>query len=99
MGATKGQQIDHKNGDTLDNRRSELRFATNHQNAMNSKLRKNNKSGFKGVSYSASENRWIANICLHGKCKYLGGFDTREEAHAAYMRAAIEAAGEFARAA
>lgn len=49
LNAKPGQQIDHKNGDTLDNRRSNLRFCTSSQNCQNRRARSDNASGFKGV--------------------------------------------------
>lgn len=95
---TKGMQIDHINRDTLDNRRSSLRLATRQQNIMNSKRRSTNKSGFKGVSYNPVTNAWSAQIGVNYKTIYLGSYKTKEEAHAVYAAAAIQYAGEFARA-
>lgn len=90
-------QIDHINGVRDDNRFENLRVATNTQNAYNSRKKRINKSGFKGVSRS-THGRWQAQIRVNGKNRGLGLFDTPEEAHAAYIAAAEQYHGEFARA-
>ena len=87
---------DHINKNSLDNRRSNLRPATYIQNGMNSGLRKNNTSGFKGVSWDKRKGKWKAAIMHNRKTKFLGYFDTPEEGHAAYCKAAVELVGEFA---
>ena len=86
--------IDHINGNPSDNRLCNLPEATQSQNMGNARLRKKSKSGFKGVRSSCS--KWIAYLGGH-KYKHLGTFDTPEEAHAAYLAAAQERHGEFAR--
>ena len=91
--------VDHIDCDPLNNRRSNLRLATNSQNQWNSKRYRNNTSGFKGVSFHKNNNKWAANIQHNGKQRHLGNFDSPEEAHAAYCKAAEEFFGEFARAA
>ena len=84
IGAEKGQQVDHQNGQTLDNQRKNLRLCNASQNVANSRRNRNNTSGFKGVS--ANRKRWKAQIgsldC--GTFKHLGTFDTKEEAALAY---------------
>ena len=89
--------IDHVNGVKSDNRWSNLREATRTQNAANARLAVHNSSGFKGVSFHARRGRWQANIRTEGRYRYLGLFDTAEEAHAAYSREAKKHFGEFAR--
>jgi hypothetical protein len=93
----KGEYVDHINGDGLDNRRSNLRLATKAQNQRNQRLRRDNKSGFKGVCWDNRAKKWRALIRFNGKQKTLGYFDTPEEAYEAYCAAAIELHGEFAR--
>jgi hypothetical protein len=88
--------IDHINGDKLDNRMANLRVASNRENCLNSKTRKNNTSGYKGVSFMKRDGTWTARISANGKYKHLGYFKTAEEAHAAYCSAAIQYHGEFA---
>jgi hypothetical protein len=56
-----------------------------------------NSSGFKGVTWSNAAKKWVAQITMHRKNRYLGLFDTPEEAHAAYVRASAEVHGEFGR--
>lgn len=92
-----GEEVDHRNRNGLDNTRANLRLATHSQNMGNQQRRKDNKSGFKGVSYNRARGKWQAHIMIHKKSIYLGLFTTPEEAHAAYCAAAKEHFGEFAR--
>lgn len=89
------KQIDHKNGNTLDNRWKNLREASNAQNMYNRGLRTDNTSGFKGVS--KRNGRYVTQIKVNGKLLYIRGFTTREQAAAAYRQLAIKHHGEFAR--
>jgi HNH endonuclease/AP2 domain len=88
--------IDHKNGDKLDNRKSNLRICSSSQNARNRGPQNNNTSGYKGVIYDKARSKWRSEICVEGKRKYLGRFTTAEEAAKAYNDAAIQFHGEFA---
>ncbi len=90
-------QIDHADGSRANNKWRNLRHATHTQNILNAKLAKNNTSGFKGVTWHKGAGRWPASLYLNGSPNYLGLFDTPEDAHAAYMRAATNAHPEFAR--
>lgn len=89
--------IDHINGDRLDNRLANLRLATRSENMRNSRG-KRSASGLKGAHWRAKRKAWVSQIYKDGKCVYLGRFPTAEEAHAAYVKAATELFGEFARA-
>lgn len=89
--------IDHINGDPSDNRLVNLRPATQAENCRNTRLRSNNTSGFKGVYFAKYSQRWAAAIRVDGHLRYLGSFETAEEAHAAYCGAATQFHGEFAR--
>lgn len=88
------RQVDHINRDKADNRLANLREATDAQNQANNGPQKNNRSGFRGVS--PSKGKWRAVVTVNAKQKWLGYYDTPEEAAAAYRRAAVEAFGEFA---
>lgn len=90
-------QVDHINGDGLDNRGANLRLATHAENGLNKGCLKNNKIGIKGVSWCRRSEKWKAQIQLNGRSKTLGRFDTTEEAAAAYREAAQQLHGPFAR--
>jgi hypothetical protein len=93
-------QIDHRNTVRSDNRWANLRAATASQNKSNCERYSNNKSGFKGVSYSGSAYKnkpWTAAITKDGATRRIGRFATKEEAAMAYAQAATRAHGEFAR--
>ena len=99
-GARPDCDIDHIDGDRMNNRLSNLRLASRQQNNGNARLSKANTSGFKGVTrYNAKPRTkpWIAQITVNGKRKGLGYFATPEEAHEAYAAAAVQAFGEYAR--
>lgn len=97
MSAAKGTHVDHINGNKLDNRRCNLRFATKSQNAANSKRMSNNTTGYRGVCFYKARNNFTANITVGQKTKFLGYFATAEEASIAYKAAAEKHFGEFVR--
>jgi hypothetical protein len=93
------QLVDHKNTVRDDDRWDNLRQATHVQNARNTSA-KSPASGLKGAYRENGRARWFSSIRIEpGKNLYLGSFDTKEEAHAAYAAAAAKYHGEFARAA
>jgi len=91
-------QIDHKNTNRDDNWWSNLRPATNAENGFNSKKKKNNTSGYKGVFWSKQKSKWAAKINPNRKQVHLGFFTDPKDAHAAYKAAAEKMFGKFARA-
>lgn len=96
LGPKSDQLVDHRNHDTLDNQKHNLRICTTAQNAMNGRLMSNNTSGFKGVSWDKRRQRWRAMIVVAGKSRYIGNFCDILSAARAYDVAAREHFGEFA---
>jgi hypothetical protein len=94
-----GMETDHKFSNGLDNRKSQLRYATHQQNTCNRKLNVNNKSGYKGVSWNRSSSKWEVRIRAGGIHIHIGYFkaDKLIEAAKAYDAAAIKYHGEYAR--
>ena len=90
-------QIDHINGDPLDNRWENLRAATQDQNQANRKTSRNNTSGFKGVSFIQAHQKWRAAISVNGKKRHIGYYSTPERAFDAYVETARSMKGAFAR--
>lgn len=90
-------QVDHVNGDRLDNRRQNLRLATQRENSANMKRRGCNRSGVKGVVWDRERRRWAAFIKVNYKSISLGRFKTKDEAARAYESAARRHFGVFAR--
>lgn len=95
MDADKEDIIDHRNHNKADCRKNNLRCVTNSQNQMNTILRKNNSSGYKGISWHKKHNKWICQIGINGKLKYLGMFDNIEDAIKVRQQAEIKYFGEF----
>jgi hypothetical protein len=88
-------EVDHRNRNPLDNRRSNLRECTSSQNKMNQKLRSDNKSGFKGVSVKAGKY-YVARAKHKGSEVYLGCFKTPHAAARKYDEYVRENYGDFA---
>jgi hypothetical protein len=96
LGARSGEQVDHDDHDTLNNQRYNISACTVSQNQANSRLRRDNTSGFKGVSWKRESRKWLATIMVKGKCIYLGLFNNPKDAADAYDDAARSHFGEFA---
>lgn len=97
IGGWPDYHIDHRDNDGLNNRWNNLRAATKKQNAANSKRCVKNTSGLKGASFCKHNQRWRADIVHNGRQLWLGYHDTKEAAHAAYMKKSMELHGDFAR--
>ena len=97
MNAPDNLQVDHINGNGLDNRKSNLRLVTHTQNMLNQRKAKDNTSGYKGVHWNKTRGRWQATIQANGKAKYLGLFDDPAEAHEAYVAASQKFHGPYGR--
>lgn len=98
MGTREGFRIDHIDNDGLNNRRSNLRWATGTQNQANKKRQHNGRSRYKGVWFPTKAHpHWRAAVMCNGVRYFLGVFDTEEAAARAYDAKAKELFGEFAR--
>lgn len=86
-------EVDHINRNSLDNRVENLRWVTNRQNKFNQEKHKNNKTGYKGVI--KKRNKFVAQTSVNGIHKYLGTFDTPEEASLAYEAVAQHYHGSY----
>lgn len=92
-----GLKTDHIDGDKLNNVRGNLRNATPSQNKANAGPYKNNKSGFKGVSWSRLNKKWVAQIKVAGRRIHLGYHRDIKAAVRAYNTAAVKFFGQFAK--
>tara|TARA_B110000858_G_C17394385_1_gene289643 strand:+ start:97 stop:492 length:396 start_codon:yes stop_codon:yes gene_type:complete len=93
----KGFQIDHINGNRLDNRIENLRIATYAENQWNAKKRIDNKSGIKGISWHKASKSWRAQIKQNKILYHLGLFKSLEDAKDMIENKRAELHGEFAR--
>lgn len=90
-------QVDHKDGNGLNNQRSNLRIATHAENMFNRSSSKNSTSSYLGVSWNTANRRWLAAIKRNGITTHLGSFKDEKLAALAYNKASLEMTGEFAR--
>jgi len=98
--APSGFDVDHINGNTLDNRKSNLRICTRKENIRNQKLisvKRRKTSVYKGVSWDKRDGRWIAQITVDRRSIRLGSFTNELDGALAYDEAARRFFGEFAR--
>jgi len=96
LNAAASEDVDHVNGDGLDNRRENLRKATAAQNTYNARKRSLGTSKYKGVNIDEGRRPWRARIRVDLKLIHLGRFATEEEAARAYDKAARRHFGKFA---
>jgi hypothetical protein len=97
MKAPEDRVVDHRNGDSLDNRRDNLRIATQAENMQNRRKRKNTTSQYIGVWFAKEKKKWESRITQDGKKIYLGSFVNEIDAAKAYDEAAKKYRGEFAK--
>jgi len=95
MGASFGEEVDHINGNGLDNRKENLRLASRAENVRNKHI-SSGTSSYKGVSLYRRTGRWRAQIEMAEKNIHLGYFKTEKEAARAYNYKALELFGDFA---
>jgi HNH endonuclease len=96
MDAPPHLEVDHKNGNGLDNQRKNMRLVTHQQNSFNrNALNKNNVSGFQGVHWHTKEQKWRARITIDGKKIELGEFRSYNAAVQARKRAEIKYYGKY----
>lgn len=97
LAAEAGSLIDHVDGNGLNNRRRNLRFASLAENQHNRYVNKNSRSGVKGVFWEHRTRKWRALFRVHGKKIYVGYFQTIADAEAAIIAARVAYHGQFAR--
>jgi HNH endonuclease len=95
--APAGIEVDHIDGNGLNNQRKNLRLATRFENQQNCPKPVTNTSGAKGASMHKATGKWVANIRAHGKQHHLGLFNCRTAAAVAYAVASTKLHGEFGR--
>jgi hypothetical protein len=99
MNCKKGDKkvVDHINGNTWDNRKSNLRICNDSKNLMNRGKTKKNTSGYKGVSWSGYHKKWASMLWAGDKKYFLGYYNCPTAAWFAYVRGAVKYHGEFAK--
>lgn len=95
MGATGKVLVDHKNGRTLDNRRENLRFATNSENGFNSRTPTHNTTGYKWICWDKSRKKYHVSTKLNQRKVNIGRYETLEEAIQAVKDRILPLMGEF----
>jgi len=95
VNAPSAMQVDHADGNRLNNQKSNLRLATKADNMRNRKMQRNNTSGYRGVFKAGS--KWASAICFENRLINLGYFTDILDAARAYNEKARELFGEFAR--
>lgn len=89
-------EVDHKDHNGLNNQRQNLRYGSKSQNQSNYTSTKGSTSKYLGISWCATYSRWVTQIRIDGKGKFIGAFKDEIEAAKAYDRVAKEKRGEWA---
>ncbi len=97
LNAPPGKQVDHVDRNGLNNVHNNLRLCSHSQNCRNSKTRRDNSSGYKGVHQDIRTYKWITQIQIDGKTTHIGCFANIQDAALAYDKAAIKYYGTFAK--
>jgi hypothetical protein len=92
LGYKEGYEIDHINGDGLDNRKKNLRHVTVRQNAQNRRVKTSSK--YPGVTWHKRDGKWQAAIVIRGRTKFLGYYNNEVDAFSAYKKAVEEMAND-----
>jgi hypothetical protein len=95
MGFVGFKETDHKDGNGLNNQRRNLRAATNSENQANCPIKKNNTSGYKGVTWDASRGKWLVQIQVNYRKIGLGRYVDKREAARIYNKSAKKYFGKF----
>ncbi len=96
MGAGPGTVVDHINGNSLDNRKSNLRICTQAENSLNKRYQGRGTSRFRGVYWSEKRAKWIVQVWLNKKRKYIGQFNSLKDAIASRRSAERFYYGQYA---
>jgi hypothetical protein len=97
IGAKDGDNVDHIDGNPLNDQKNNLRICTHGENMFNKRCYSNGTSTYKGVSWKTQQEKWVAQIQCNGQKYHIGYFDTEEDAALAYNEKAKELFGDFAR--
>lgn len=98
LGLKRGDRVmvDHRNGNGLDNQKSNLRICSYSENQWNHVIPINNTSGYIGIGYHKKSKKWYARSCVQRKHFYLGSFDNKNKAAIAHDKAVLHLHGDFA---
>ena len=87
--------MDHRDNNRLNNNVNNLRYVNSQQNNFNRSLSSKSTSGYKGVTFDKSNQKWKAQISINKKIKHLGYFTNKEDALKARLKKSVEIQGEF----
>jgi len=94
MGSKKGEVVDHIYGIKYDNRKKYLRICTHQQNCFNKRIYTKNSSGFMGVTWDKSRDKWVSQLCYNGKHYNIGRFENKQDAIKARLKGELKYFGK-----